>query len=160
MERLRAIVARLGWKDVSTLGASGNVLYTAGRKTAATDAAQLADAVAREMGRPATVIVRSHADLKAVIDAEPFANTDTTAPTKWWFVGFLADKSKGALPEIPGGAPISYAGRLPREVCWTMSAPHLRAIDFPKRIEKALGLPMTVRNWNVANRIAGRLAEA
>lgn len=160
MERLRGIVAGLGWRDVSTLGASGNVLYTAGRKAAATDAAQLADAVAREMGRPATVIVRSHADLEAVIKAEPFANADAKVPTKWWFVGFLADESKGKLPEIPSGAPLAYAGRLPREVCWTVSAPHLRAIDLPKRIEKALGSPMTVRNWNVVNQIAIRLAES
>lgn len=158
MERLRGIGEGLGWRDISTLGASGNLLYSAGRSQVATDAARLAKALAHEMGKPATVIVRSRADLQAVIRAEPFADADSTIPTRWWFVGLLAAASKGAVPPIPGGAPLAYAGRLPREVCWTMSTPDRRAIDLPKRSERTLGVPMTVRNWNVVNQIAERLA--
>lgn len=158
MARLRALAEGLGWEDVATLGASGNVLYTAGRKRPATDAAELSAALARELGRPPAVIVRSGADLDALREAQPFARADRAVPTKWWFVGFLAEAARGPLPEVPEGAPLAYAKRLPREVCWTMAAPHLRAIDLPKRIEKTLEVPMTVRNWNVVGQVAERLA--
>jgi uncharacterized protein (DUF1697 family) len=157
MERLLQIVKTLGWQDASTLGASGNVLYTAGRTQPATDAARLADALAKDLGQPPTVIMRSRTELEAVIKAEPFARADAKIPTKWWFVGLLAAERHGAIPEVLPGVPLAYAGRLPREVCWTMSGPDRRAIDLPKRIEKALGVAMTVRNWNVVNRIAERL---
>jgi uncharacterized protein (DUF1697 family) len=159
MERLRSLAGELGWRDAATLGASGNVLYTASTAAEAVDAARLAAALSLEMGRAATVIVRSRADLEALLRAEPFAGADAAIPPKWWFVGFLAEPSDRPLPEIPDGSPLAYAGRLPREVCWTMAGPDRRAIDLPKRIEKALGLPMTVRNWNVVNRLARRLAE-
>lgn len=158
MDRLRDIAKELGWMDVATLGASGNLLYTAGRAKPETDAATLSSAVAADMGRSATVIVRSHADLDAILQAKPFAKAPPGIPPKWWFVGLLSEPCKDALPDVPVGAPLVYAGRLPREVCWTMSTPDRRAIDFPKRIEKTLGLPMTVRNWNVVSELAERLA--
>lgn len=157
MERLRAIAAELGWKDVATLGASGNLLYTAGKGTPAADARKLAAALEKELGKVPTVIVRSHAELVAIVKAKPFAKVDTKVPPKWWFVGLLAEPSKKALPEIAPESPLLYAKRLPLAVCWTMSEPHIRALDHPKRIEKALGIPMTVRNWNVVNQIVERL---
>lgn len=159
MERLRRIAEALGWRDVQTLGASGNVLYGADRSRPETDAARLARDLAEALGRPATVIVRSRADLEAIIKAQPFGEADPKIPANWWFVGLLAATSDAPLPEVPRGAPLAYAGRLPREVCWTVSAPDRRAIDLPKRIEKALDVSMTVRNWNVVSRIAERLAE-
>lgn len=158
MERLRNIAEALGWRDVATVGASGNLLYTAGATQPPTDAARLAKALSAEMGKPMTVIVRTTDDLKAIITAQPFADSGAKIPPKWWFVGLLAAASDGPVPPVPAGAPLAYAGRLPREVCWTMSTPDRRAIDLPKRIEASLRIPMTVRNWNVVNRLAERLA--
>jgi uncharacterized protein (DUF1697 family) len=157
MERLRALAEGLGWRDVATLGASGNVLYTPGRASPATDAARLAQALEEEMGRPSAVLVRTPADLQAILAAQPFASAPPGVPSTWWFVGFVAAPAEGALPEVPPGGPLAYAGRLPREVCWTMAAPDRRAIDLPKRIEKAWGVAMTVRNWNVVQRLAAGL---
>lgn len=157
MERLRALAEGLGWKNVETHGASGNVLYTAGRAGAATDAARLAEALGRELGKPATVVVRSLDDLESLVRADPFRRADPRVPPKWRFVGFLAEASDGSLPPVPEGAPLAYAGRLPREVCWTAAAADRRAIDLPKRVEKTLGTAMTVRNWNVVNALAERL---
>jgi uncharacterized protein (DUF1697 family) len=157
MADLRALVDDLGWKDAITLGASGNVLYSAGRTKPETDAKRLAAGLAEFMGRPATVIVRTRAELERLVSAQPFARADPNVPPKWWFVGFLERVSDGDLPDVPTGAPLAYAKRLPREVCWTMAAPDRRAIDLPKRIEKAFALALTVRNWNVVNRVLSGL---
>lgn len=75
MSDLRAMCTTLGFTDVRTYVASGNVLFSTGLGAdGARDA--LEDALRHYAGRPVGVVVRTPADLLRVRDGNPFRDAD------------------------------------------------------------------------------------
>lgn len=72
MERLRAICAELGYGDVRTYIASGNVVFEADPGEAKVKA-ELEQALKAYAGKPVGVVVRTARELAAVLEANPFA---------------------------------------------------------------------------------------
>lgn len=72
MDRLVEVVAGLGYDDVSTHIASGNVLFTTRKGRTAVER-ELEAALAGALGFEVPAFVRSQAELAAVVGAEPFA---------------------------------------------------------------------------------------
>lgn len=155
MEELRRLAEAAGLRDVTTLGASGNVLFTS-RRTAKTDAQRFAKLLIERMGK-GTVVVRDANEMANIVQNAPFVKPDATVPDKWRFIAFLEKPSKAALPDLPGGSPVRYAGRTAREIFYTMAEPTSHAIAMAGRIERSLGTSLTVRNWNVVRQIAALL---
>lgn len=75
MARLKALCEQLGFTNVRTVIASGNVIL-ASRLGAAQVRKRLADALEQEMGKPVGVLVRTPAELRAVLAAQPFGKRD------------------------------------------------------------------------------------
>jgi len=71
MTELKSMCEELGFKSVKTYIASGNVVFTS-RKTEAQVKAALEKAVAAYLGKPANVLVRTAAEMAAVLAANPF----------------------------------------------------------------------------------------
>ncbi len=71
MTDLARLCDREGFACVKTYIASGNVVFTSTKKEAAVRDA-LEAALARHMGRPVPVLVRSAAELEATVAANPF----------------------------------------------------------------------------------------
>ena len=139
MAKLRDTLAAAGYDDVRTLIASGNVVLHAGRKPSP---AKLEQLIADEFGVTTTAILRSGAQIRRLADAKPYPRDA--------HVAFLDRKprSTAALegldpfvvvgPDIVVHAPKGYANvQLSGAV-----------------IEKALGIPATVRNWNTVEKLA------
>lgn len=72
MAGLRALAEGLGWEDVRSYIASGNLVFRADG-TAAGLAAALEEALAAEFGRAVPVLVLSAGDFRAVLAAHPFS---------------------------------------------------------------------------------------
>jgi uncharacterized protein (DUF1697 family) len=70
MDRLRQEVAALGFADVDTFIASGNVVFTA--PPTSTHADVLADGLAAALGWPVPTFVRTARALLRAVDVEPF----------------------------------------------------------------------------------------
>jgi len=71
MTELKSMCEELGFKSVKTYIASGNVVFTS-RKTEAQVKAALEKAVAAYLGKPANVLIRTAAEMAAVLAASPF----------------------------------------------------------------------------------------
>lgn len=69
---LTAVIAGLGFTDVTTLLASGNVVFTAPGATAETLEAQIHDALAKATGLKSEIFVRTPHEMAAVVAANPF----------------------------------------------------------------------------------------
>ncbi len=67
MGDLRALLGKLGYTGVQTLLNSGNAVFTGGAGTAAAHAARIRAAVAEKLGVDAFVVVKSAADIAAII---------------------------------------------------------------------------------------------
>jgi uncharacterized protein (DUF1697 family) len=147
MADLRALVESLGHTDVSTLIQSGNLIFTSQR---AVTAKRLEAAIEKEFGIDIAVVLRTAAELRSVVKANPFTGVD---PSKV-HVGFMASKpSTGAVAKLDADRfqPEEFAVRgshlylhLPNGMGRTKLAPYL---------DRQLKIPTTVRNWKTVTRL-------
>jgi len=152
MPRLREILTARGHGDVRTHLRSGNVVLTS-RLGEAALAADLSAAIEEEFGFAVPVVVRTGAEIAAVVTGDPFA-TVATDPARY-LVTFLPDAPDparvDALPPAEGGGDYLVRGRelylwLPDGVLQTP----LNAWKW----DQLLGQSGTARNWNTVRKLA------
>jgi uncharacterized protein (DUF1697 family) len=90
MDDLRALYAALGLRDVQSHLQSGNVVFRTKDRNLLTLAKRIEAAIEKKYGFHCDVILRTTADLRAVIARSPFARRRGLEPSKL-LVTFLAD---------------------------------------------------------------------
>jgi uncharacterized protein (DUF1697 family) len=98
MADLRALLAGLGYAEISTLLNSGNAVFRAKGTSTAGHARAISAAIAEQRGLDVPVIVKSAKDLAAIVAANPFAGP-ATDPSKL-LVAFMQDVH--GLPALRG----------------------------------------------------------
>ncbi len=88
MADLRTMFQAIGFKDVQTLLNSGNVVFDAGRSSAATNAKRIAAALIQTTGVSANTLVLTPAELDAAAAGNPFL--DRMDDPSRMLVGFIA----------------------------------------------------------------------
>ncbi|MBB1241974.1 DUF1697 domain-containing protein [Streptomyces durbertensis] len=76
MADLREVAAGLGWRDVRTYLASGNLVFTTDTAPTSELAAMLEAALAARFGFPVPCLVRTGAELAATVKRRPFPAAD------------------------------------------------------------------------------------
>lgn len=157
MAELKALVEALGFEDVRTLLASGNIVFSAKGE---------ADAIERQLetaleahGLKTDVLVRDREELAAILAANPFPEAARAHPNHL-LVHFHRDPVPGApmarLPEVHDGPERLHAiGRelyvdYPEDVGHSKLPQGMAKAKFPKIA--------TARNWNTVNKLAAMLA--
>jgi uncharacterized protein (DUF1697 family) len=109
MTDLATLCEREGFCDVKTYIASGNVVFTSSKKEAAVKVA-LEQSLAKFMGKPVAVMVRTPAELEATIAANPFPKA---AANRLLVVFFDEPLTKAVLDGVvaPGGEQLAFKGR-------------------------------------------------
>lgn len=79
MPELKALIERMGYRDATTLLASGNIVFTTDESDGAALATRIEAALA-DHGLKTEVIVRDAAEMRAVIAANPFADAAAARP--------------------------------------------------------------------------------
>ncbi|SNY24492.1 DUF1697 domain-containing protein [Paractinoplanes atraurantiacus] len=152
MDGLRKVFADLGHEDVKTYLQTGNIVFTAGGK-AAQIAAELEKKVAADLGVSPTVLLRTVAEMSAVLDANPYLD-DESDHTKL-HVTFLAEKPdakhRDALTR-PDGETAEFQLR-GREVFLHCPNGYGRTKLNNSFIEKKLGVRATTRNWKTVAKL-------
>ncbi len=80
MPDLKAFLEELGFTDVKTLHASGNAVFTADAKDGAALEAKIERAATDTLNLKTDWLVRSHAELVAVVKGNPFPGAATARP--------------------------------------------------------------------------------
>ena len=147
MPELRELLGGLGYGDVRTVVASGNVVADTA-KAAGAVADELEAAIAERFGVTTRVVVRTRAQLAKVVAADPFG--DVADDPKRYQVLFLDAKPKAAAVRALESADVApeRVAVVGREVyCW--HAGGIQASPLAKLLGKAdLGATATARNWN------------
>lgn len=147
MAELRTLAAGLGYADVRTYLRSGNVLLTSDTATADEVATQLAKAIADEFSMTVSVVVRTRAELAAVVAANPLGEV-ATDPSRSVVV-FLSGP-----PDTAGLAGLLAVDVAPEQIVadgrelylWCPNGQADGAAT--KALTKAkLGVTVTARNW-------------
>jgi uncharacterized protein (DUF1697 family) len=156
MERLKKAIEALGFRNVKTLLASGNVLFDAPARARAALAARIERQLAKTLGHEIGVLLRTREELAALARLNPFRSIRVTPRTRL-FVTFLPEKSPGRLA-IPYQSPDGSYRILRRtagELCSVLTlgpqwSKNLRQMDI---LEKEFGKRITTRSWCTVLRI-------
>src|SRR5512145_117623 len=73
MDKLRALHESLGHRDVRTYIQSGNVVLRTSARSLPRLATEIGDAIERTFGFRCDVVLRTAADMRAVVERSPFA---------------------------------------------------------------------------------------
>ncbi len=156
MAELRALVTKLGHRDVATYIQSGNIVFTPAGDDDAALAAELTKAISAEFGVRTSVVVLSRSELAAVIDANPYPDE----PEKRFVHGvFLAAEPDNAARQRVADAVAAVAAKGSRdEATYVGKTLYLHTPDGFGTSELAKELTMkqktkppatgTARNWN------------
>jgi uncharacterized protein (DUF1697 family) len=155
MADLRAMLGRLGMKDVTTLLMSGNAVFACGNTSPASLEKKLEAASAKTFGFATDYFIRDANELQAVIEGNPFPK-EATADPGHLLVVFLKDTAtppalKALQAAIKGREIVRAKGRhayiyYPDGVGRSKLTAAL--------IEKHLGCRGTARNWNTVQKLA------
>lgn len=153
MDRLRAPFEALGFEDVSTFIASGNVSFRAGGKASELEPA-IETALSEALGFDVVAFVRPGGSIARIAGGHPFGDSDDLVQT-----GFLKKAAtvpvRRALGEL-GDEANEVTGN-GKEVYWLARAGVGRATVSGAAIEKVLGQPTTFRSVKMLKRLAAKL---
>lgn len=153
MDVLRRHFDALGFTDVSTFIASGNVLFTARAGAAAALEKRIGRALHDALGYPVEAFLRSPAEMAAAAGHAPF---DDLADTDSRYVGFLPRTlmaSERRTVQGFAGATDDFAVHA-REVHWRCRVRSSDSKFSLARFEKALGVAATFRNVTTVRKLA------
>ncbi len=159
MDALREIYTSLKLRDPKTLLQSGNVVFTTSAPNLAALPARIEAAIEAACGFRPAVILRTAAELREVVAASPFANRLSPDgaglhPAKI-AVSFLPAAPTAAAREkalaIPSAPDELHFGV--RELyLYFPNGMGRPTLSLPK-VERALGMPGTARNWNTVTKL-------
>ena len=152
MDELRDLCEAMGLKNVRTYIQSGNVVFDAEGADAGIVGDELEGMIDREFGYDVDVMVRTRAELDAVVADQPFEEP-TDEDTKL-YVTFLAEEPDAERVEelhATGGDAESFVVR-GREVYSQLRKDLLGDGQFTDA-GKRLGVSGTRRNWDVVTKV-------
>jgi len=154
MAALKSLLETLGFTGVRTLLNSGNVVFAAKGMSSSSLTRQLEDAVEKEFGFRPTIVIRTAAELKEIIEQNPFADMAKDDPSHLLVMTLAKNPKAGAKARIAE----AYSG--PEEIAMSGENVYL---TYPNGIgtskltntllEKQLGVVGTARNWNTLARL-------
>lgn len=155
MEALKNHFTAMGFSDVETFIASGNVVFSS-KGVKGLDG-KIAATLEQELGYPVATFVRTVAEVAAAAAHAPFAEKDVAAcPT--FLVGFLSKNldAAGAERLTLLSTKDDHFHVRGRDYWWLSTYHQARPAITGRQLEKALGEPTTLRNVNTIRRMAER----
>lgn len=163
MAALRELFEQLGFENVATLLASGNVIFASPRRSAAALERTIEQHLATELGYQVDTYIRTASEISAIASATPFGETAThdksVSVQVMFFKGPIQKATAQQLSKIKTdrdrfaiiGRELYWhvTGRLSDSIVW--KSPEMKAIDLP---------PGTTRNMNTIHKIAAQSARA
>jgi uncharacterized protein (DUF1697 family) len=158
MADLRAAVEALGFADVETYIASGNVLFRAPRGKRDELASRIESHLSRQFGTSLKVVLLTKAQLQGVVDGAPrgFGGKSHLSDVMFLRKPLTARKAFGVLEMRPGvdrawsGTGVVYYSRLASNASRS-------------RLSKVVALPeyqnMTIRSWSTTTKLLAKMDE-
>jgi uncharacterized protein (DUF1697 family) len=158
MADLKALCEELGFTSVATLLQSGNVVFNAKGSDQAI-ATKLAGAIEKGHGFRPAIVVRTAAEIARTVEANPFKAEAKADPRFVVVVFAAAAPTSGAAARIAAvrgdkGERLRLAGQ---DLYIHYPAGQGVSKVTNAVLERALGVPVTARNWNTVTKLKAML---
>ncbi len=161
MARLKQLFEAMGFSDVETFIASGNVIFTARSRDSVALKKKIEAHLEKVLGYEVTAFVRTDAEVASIAAAKPFSAAKLKA-SKTLLVGFMdapfsPDTTKSWLALKTDADDFHSDGR---EAYWLCREGQSQSKYFNVSFEKMFKVRLTFRNMNTVVRIAAKYPPA
>jgi uncharacterized protein (DUF1697 family) len=157
MENLRAIFEELGFKNVSTVIASGNVIFESSSSSKETLEKKIEAALKKGTGIETSTIVWTEDELELLVKLNPFKGVKVT-PKVRPHVTFTKDRSKKIKLSLPKpGKGYQFFGIHDGVICYSVDLSGATTPDIMRLLEKQLGKGITTRTWGTVEKIYSKM---
>jgi uncharacterized protein (DUF1697 family) len=155
MDALAGAFRSLGFQNVKTILASGNVLFEAPKASTGVLTQKIEEKLEKTFGHPVGVTLRTVPEIQKLVKSDPFKNINVTPQTRL-YVTFRRDGTKGTLkiPYQSHEKDFEILHVTTGEVCSVLTlSPDRQTTQLMNILEKEFGKTVTTRNWNTLVRI-------
>jgi uncharacterized protein (DUF1697 family) len=158
MDQLRQLFGTLGFSNVETFIASGNVVFDSNSKSTKTLERKIESLLRETLGYRVATFVRSTSELANIAQYKPFDDSELDADGNALYIAFTTDEpstesKQKLLTFITEVDDFQVYGR---EVYW-LSRKKISESKFSgAQLERTLGMPATIRNANTVKRLAAK----
>lgn len=156
MADLVKVVESLKCRDIKTILASGNILFSQPAGNNAISSATFEAAIAKSCKKQIRVIVLSLKEIHSLVDSAPFKGYSESKTTRLHTTYFSsAPKLKLKLPHKSEKGDLTIVAIGKHTVCWVAHLiPGRHSGMCMATLEKMLGKDVTTRSWNTVLMIA------
>lgn len=149
MDALRSLYLSLKFEEPQTYVQSGNVIFRTAERDVEGVQKRIQRGIERQFGCCPAVIVRTAADLRAVIAKNPFAKRGDVPPNKLLVLFLAGEAAREAGESLRRLAIAPEELHLGRRELYIYFPNGVGKSKLPwSRIDKVLKTPVTGRNWN------------
>ena len=159
MADLKKAFASLGFTNIRTILASGNVVFAATPTDRSLLTQKIEQTLQRRFGFQISVTVRSEEEIQVLLASEPFRKTRLTPQTKLHVTFLPPDLNQGLKVSETLKASDFESCRVSKgEVCSAVEiSPGRGTTELMKVLEGQFGKKITTRTWNTVERIGKAL---
>lgn len=166
MAELRALCADLGWTDVETYIASGNIVFEApmarsgARVPAAGLEASLEHAIERHFGFAIPVIIRPGTDWARFVEGNPLTDACEAEPNLVMLALSKSPLRDDVLDALRSRAAAGERVERVDDVLWIHFGAGVACSKLsPGMLDRLAGSPVTTRNWRTVVRLGSMVRE-
>lgn len=162
MDRLRTLFEALGFSNVETFIASGNVIFDSRSTNTESLEKKIEKQLLQALGYEVATFVRSIPEVERIANSQPFSAAELKDNGNRIYVGFLSqapsEESRSELMKCADKHNDFVI--INREVFWLCRVKFSETDFSGARLEKILKLKTTLRNVNTPQRIAAKYSRA
>ena len=152
MEVLRKTFEDLGFENVKTVLASGNVIFETNTSDEKILEQEIENVLPGVIGFKSTVIIRTMGDIQHLASLHPFDGF-TPNPNNKFYVTFLQGTPETKLTFPATGKGYTILGIFDGAICSVVDLSSAKTPDLMRVLDKEFGKGNTTRNWNTIERI-------
>lgn len=160
MDVLRKHFSGMGFTNVETFIASGNVIFEAKAGEPEELEARIAAELERCLGYPVATFLRTPGELAAIVRHEPFETGVIDPAQHALYIGFLARRPAAdtarKVADLRTAVDELHVHK--RELYWGCRTRFSESAVSGALLERTIAMPMTVRNITTVRKLAAKLA--
>jgi uncharacterized protein (DUF1697 family) len=161
MDVLRKHFARMGFANVETFIASGNVLFDAKDDEPAALEERIAYELEKSLGYAVGTFLRTGTELAAIVRHRPFDPAVIDPEQHALYIGFLPRKPSAdtARKIVALRTPVDEFHVHERELYWGCRGRFSDSVVSGNILDRTIAMPMTMRNITTVRKLAAKLAQ-
>lgn len=158
MDYLRGLFEGLGFSNVETFIASGNVIFDSTSRSTRALEKKIESCLLKALGYEVATFIRSTAELADIAQHKPFPDSELSAPVHALYIGFMADEPSAVAKEklLLLATKVDDFHLNGREVYWLCRTKFSESEISGALLAKTLGMPATLRNSTTVKKISAR----